>query len=75
MRWTGTIMSTGEALKQILDGLPEDRVNELLDFARFPTRQEDRQAWRQFGQNQLARAYGPNEPDYRVEEVKPELGS
>ena len=75
MRRTGTIMSAREALREILDGLPDDRVNEVLDFARFLTWQEERQAWRQFGQDQLAGAYGPDEPDYRVEEVKPELGS
>ncbi|HUT88942.1 MAG TPA: hypothetical protein VMY37_05575 [Thermoguttaceae bacterium] len=68
-------MSAREALREILDGLPDDRVNEVLDFARFLTGQEERQAWRQFGHDQLARAYGPDEPDYRVEEVKPELGS
>jgi len=75
MRPAGTIMSAREALEQILDGLPDDRVNEVLDFARFLTWQEERRAWRQFGQDQLARAYGPDEPDYRVEQVKPELGS
>jgi hypothetical protein len=68
-------MSSREALDHILDGLSDDRVNEVLDFARFLTWQEERQAWRQFGQDQLASAYGPDEPDYRVEEIKPELDS
>ncbi|MFH1268151.1 MAG: hypothetical protein ABIK89_20730 [Planctomycetota bacterium] len=66
-------MSTKEALEQILGQLPENRVSEVLDFARFLSWQEERQAWQQFGQAQLAKAFGPDEPDYRLAEVKPEL--
>ena len=31
--------------------------------------------WRQFGAQQLARAYGPNEPEYTAADLKPELNS
>lgn len=62
-------MSAREALQEILDGLPDDRVNEVLDFARFLTWQEESQAWRRFGEDQLARAYGPDEPDYRAADL------
>jgi hypothetical protein len=75
MHWARTIMIAREALEQILDGLPDDRLVEVLDFARFLTWQEERQAWRQFGQAQLARAYGADEPDYLAEEIKPDLDS
>jgi hypothetical protein len=68
-------MTTKEALEEILQGLPEDRLSEVLDFARFLSWQEQREAWRQFGRAQLARAYGPDEPDYTVEDLKPELNS
>jgi len=68
-------MTTREALQQILGELAEHRLSELLDFARFLSWQDERRAWRQFGYVQLARAYGPNEPDYNGEEVKPELDS
>jgi hypothetical protein len=68
-------MTTREALEEILQGLPEDRVTEVLDFARFLSWQEEREAWRQSGRDQLARAYGPHEPDYTLEDLKPELNS
>ncbi len=29
--------------------------------------------WEQFGLAQLARAYGPNEPEYTLDDAKPEL--
>jgi hypothetical protein len=68
-------MTTKEALEQIVSELPEDRLTELLDFARFLNWQDERGAWQQFGQAQLARAYGPNEPEYTIEEVSRESAS
>ena len=52
-----------------------ERLREVLNFAEFLSWQEERQAWRQFGQAQLARAYGPNEPEYTTADLKPELNS
>ncbi len=68
-------MTTKEALEGIVADLPENRLSELLDFARFLSWQEERQAWQEFGRAQLARAYGPDEPDYSIEDVKPGLDS
>jgi hypothetical protein len=68
-------MTSRQALEDVLQGLPESRVSEVLDFARFLSWQEEREAWRQFGRAQLARAYGSDEPDYYVEDVKPELNT
>jgi len=68
-------MTTKEALEEILQGLPESRLSEVMDFARFLSWQEERDSWRQFGRAQLARAYGPDEPDYTLEDHKPELDS
>jgi hypothetical protein len=68
-------MTTREALEEIVQGLPENRVNEILDFARFLSWQEEREAWRQAGRASLARAYGPEEPDYTLEDLKAELNS
>lgn len=61
-------MTTREALEQVLQELPENRLSELLDFARFLRFQEEREGWQRFGQMQLARAYGPDEPEYTSEE-------
>jgi len=68
-------MTTKEALDQILGELPENRLSEVLDFARFLSWQEESRAWQDFGRAQLARAYGPDEPNHSIEEVKPELDS
>ncbi len=68
-------MTTKEAIEQIVSELPEHRLSELLDFARFLSWQEEREAWQAFGRTQLARAYGPHEPEYDIAEVRPELDS
>jgi len=68
-------MTTREALEEVLQGLPEGRLSEILDFARFLSWQEEREAWRHFGRAQLARAYGLDEPDYTPEDLRPELNS
>ncbi len=65
-------MSVKETLEKVLEGLPEERLREVLDFAEFLSWQEERQAWRQFGQAQFARAYGPNEPEYTSADLKRE---
>jgi hypothetical protein len=64
-------MSTREALDRVLQTLPEERVREVLDFAEF-LRVRDAEAWRQFGQTQLARAYGSDEPEYSDADLKRE---
>jgi hypothetical protein len=55
-----------------LQNLPDERLRELLDFAEFLSWREEREGWRQFGQAQLARAYGPNEPEYTSADLKQE---
>jgi hypothetical protein len=66
-------MTTKEVLEQILLELPENRLGEVLNFAKFLSVQEERAAWQQFGQSQLAKAYGPDEPDYSEADLKPEI--
>ena len=68
-------MSVKETLAKILEGLPEERLREVLDFVEFLNAREEREAWRQFGQTQFARAYGPNEPEYTSADLKPESNS
>ena len=66
-------MTNRDLLAVILQDLPENRVQEVLDFARFLRLREDRAAWQDFGRQQLARTYGDDEPDYTTEDIKPEL--
>ena len=66
-------MTAKQAIEQILLEVPENRLGEVLDFARFLSLQEERQAWSEFGRAQLARAYGDDEPDYTEADLKPEL--
>ncbi len=66
-------MTSREHLEGVLQTLPEHRVEEVLDFARFLSLREDRAAWQEFGRQQLARAYGDDEPDYGPADIKPEL--
>ncbi len=65
-------MSARETLEKLLENMPEERVREIADFAAFLRWQEDRDGWRHFGQAQLARAYGDNEPEYTLADLKPE---
>ena len=64
-----------EALNDLLNDMPEDRIQQVLDFARFLAFQKQETEWRQFGLRQLAKAYGTGEPDYTEADIKPELDS
>ncbi len=66
-------MSVKKALDELLATFPEDHLREVLDFARFVNARQEREEWRRFGSRQLARAYGPNEPEYTEADLKPEL--
>ena len=65
-------MSARENLEKLLEHMPEERLREVADFAAFLNWQNDRDGWRQFGQAQLARAYGPDEPEYTPANLKRE---
>ncbi len=65
-------MSAKERLEKTLETLPEERLREVLDFAEFLSQREEQEAWRQFGQAQFGKAYGPNEPEYSLADLKPE---
>ncbi len=64
-------MDVRVALEPLLQDLPNDSLRQLIDFARFLAWQEEQKSWQEFGQSQLARAYGPDEPDYSLSDVKP----
>ncbi len=61
-------MTAKQALEEILQQLPESRLSEVVDFAQFLSWREEREAWQRFGQSQLAKAYGPDEPEYSLDD-------
>jgi len=63
-------MKLKEAIDEVLEGLPEERQREVLDFARFVSQAGDADEWRGVGQSGLARAYGPSEPEYSEADIK-----
>lgn len=65
-------MSIMERLEKVLDTLPDDRLREVLDYAEFLSWRDESEAWRTFGKSQLANAYGSNEPDYSIADLKKE---
>ena len=68
-------MRIKEQLHSVVELLSEERLRQLLDFALYLQSAEEREGWQQFGRAQLARAYGPDEPDYSEEDVKPKWPS
>jgi hypothetical protein len=68
-------MTSKDFLGEVLQNLPESRVQEVLDFARFLSFEGDREDWQQFGRKQLALGYGDDEPEYSPDDIKPELAS
>ena len=65
-------MTTKEALSVIMGEMPEERLREVLDFARFLSRRAEGDAWTGLALEQLRRAYGPDEPEYTEADLKPE---
>ena len=63
-------MSIKQALDQLLASLPDDRLSEILDFAQYLQLQEERRQWLRLGASQLARAYGPDETEYTLADLK-----
>ena len=68
-------MTAKQALEEVLRLLPERRLREVVDFARFLSWREECEAWKQFGRSQLAKAYGPDEPEYGLDDIKPGLNA
>lgn len=66
-------MSIQERLHEVLENLPAERWPEVLSFVEYLLWQEDRGDWQAFGKQQLARAYGPAEPEYSKADLKANL--
>jgi len=64
-------MDARSSLEHLLQGLSDERLRQLIDFARFLVAEDERQGWQDLGRAQLARAYGPDEPEYTRSDIKP----
>lgn len=63
-------MTARESLDQVLQQLPEERLGEVVRFARFLVMEGERAEWQAFGRAQLARAYADDEAEYSEADVK-----
>lgn len=63
-------MTTKDALARVLDRLDEERLREVLDFARFVGARDEQREWSDLALDGLARAWGPDEPDYTEADIK-----
>ena len=50
-------------VRNVVEGLPEEVLREVLAFAEFVSFREDHEEWRRFGREQFAKCYGPDEPE------------
>jgi hypothetical protein len=65
-------MSAKQSLVQLLEHLPEEKVEQILRFARNVSDDAEMEEWSAFGLEQLSRAYGPDEPVYTLNDLKPD---
>ena len=65
-------MELKQAIQHVLDELPEDRLRQLLDFARFLAEQREADEWEELALQGLAGAYGDDEPEYTLADIKPD---
>ena len=63
-------MTTRMILSQVLDQLPDDRLDQVLDFVRYLGWQEERREWQQSGRAHFAKAYGDDEPEYSLADLR-----
>jgi len=63
-------MTLNQQILQVASTLPEPRLEELLNFARFLQLQEERTEWRTAAQAQFAKAFGASEPEYSETDLK-----
>ena len=62
-------MTNRQLLTEMLAELPDERLDELLDFAKYLAWKNDRASWQQFGQSQFAKVYGDDEPEYTEDDL------
>lgn len=61
-----------QELERLIADLSASQMQQVVDFAKFLQWQEDRREWQEFGKRQFARAYGDNEPEYTLADIREE---
>lgn len=61
-----------QEFEKLIADLSEEQVRELVNFAKFLRWSDERREWREFGQQQFAKAYGDDEPEYTLADLRPE---
>lgn len=57
-------------LDELLSKLSEERLRQVLEFARRLNADQERADWQELGRHALAQAYGPDEPEYSEADLK-----
>ncbi len=68
-------MTVRQKLDEIVSRMSEEQQRLVLELARFLSLRTKHEDWRRAAQDQFARAYGPNEPQYTEDDVKSELNA
>lgn len=58
-------------IEVLLEDLSTESIDQIIDFARALAVEDEWTAWHHFGLSQLAKAYGPDEPEYTEADLKP----
>jgi hypothetical protein len=66
----GFLMNSRAELIAMIEALPDERVNQLFDFAKYLSWQQESRDWREFGKQQFAKAFGDDEPEYSEADVQ-----
>jgi hypothetical protein len=62
-------MELKQAIQQVLDELPEDRLRQLLDYARYLAAAREAAEWEEAGLQEFAKLY-EGEPEYTLADIK-----
>ena len=66
-------MTAREVLHRLVDKIPEEKLEHLLEFARDLDDDKEHKEWGAFGLSQLEGAYGTGEPEYTEADIKQEI--
>jgi len=59
-------------LERLIPELSPDEIQQVVNFAKFLRWQDERREWREFAKQRFARAYGDNEPEYTLADIREE---
>ena len=66
------VSPTQHELERLIPELSIGQLQQVVDFAKFLRWKEERRDWQEFGKKQLAGAYGDDEPEYTLADIREE---